>query len=844
MMTLLQDAANLSRDLLLVGDFNLPEISWIDNTVKNKYNEGFNTPVEFMNCLLAGSLHQHIDTATRARGRDQPSLLDLVITNWEDNIEDLAVTAPLGRSDHGIIQGNILFPTRKEEEKRKELWNYRKGDYLKARNMARNVNWNEELAGKTSTEQYERFVEIMKTIRDATVPKLLINQQTGKSKMWFNSSAERLVDKKNQAWGSYMRAERLKLRERHILRKRYQRARQRARVGIRKIKRRHEESLFLRIRDNPKSFYAYCNSSNKIRKPVGKITLPDGTPAKDDTQAASVLSTHFKSVFTDEDDANLINCNEFFSQHYGDTACPFQDCHHYMGPFVDSVDIEDSEIASLLKQLKHFKSPGPDDLHPQLLSELAETIAKPLGIIFRKSLATGKVPNYWKEANITAIHKKGPREDAKNYRPISLTCIPSKIMETLVKVKVMEHISSMGILNDRQHGFCNGRSCLTNLLTMTEDCSSNMDKKIPTDIIYLDFAKAFDTVPHARLCHKLQHISGITGDLLRWLEDFLTDRRQRVVISGHFSAWERVTSGVPQGSVIGPVLFLIYINDLTSHMKSPVQIFADDTKLYRGIESDLDFQLLQQDLQQVEVWSKTWKLCYNTSKCQVLRIGRKQSLENRPTYVLNGTTLDNVLEQRDLGVMIDASLEFDSHINKSVKSAFTCWGIIKRTFEMPMKPKLFNLLYKTFIRCHLEYCPEVWSPLKIGAKKKIERVQRVSTKRVKGMSHVSYEDRLAHLGLTTLEKRRERSDMVEVHRIVHKLHSVDLSAMFQLIPAGGRRGRYTIFKQRHRTAKRGASFSQRVINNWNKLPEIVKLERSSTSFKRSYDKTVTAEDQD
>ena len=839
MISLLQAAANISRDILLVGDFNLPEIYWPDNTVKNKYNDGFNTPVEFTNVLLAGCLHQHVKTVTRARGRNLPSLLDLIITSWCDNVEQLEVTAPLGRSDHGIIQGHILFPFCMQKMECKETWNYKKADYTAARNMARTINWNQELAGKTPTEQYNQFVSLMKCIREATVPKKIVAKQPMESsKLWYNSTAKKLVNNKNKAWKRYMRAERLKLPDRLILQKKYIHARKLARNGIKKIKRQHEESLFHRLRDNPKSFYMYCNSKNKIRRPIGKITLPDGTPSQDDKEAACALNKHFKSIFTDEDDSLLIKGNDFFQQHFAGTDCPFPDCNHYAGPFLESVEIQDVEICTLLKKLKPHKSPGPDDIHPQLLSELAEVVAKPLKIIFRKSLETGQVPDYWKEANITAVHKKGPREDAKNYRPISLTCICSKVMETLIKNRILEHISAMGILNNSQHGFNRGRSCLTNLLMMTEECSSNLDKKIPTDIVYLDFAKAFDTVPHARLCHKLQHVAGIKGDLLRWIEDFLTDRRQQVVISGQTSGWEKVTSGVPQGSVIGPTLFLIYINDLTSHMSSSVQIFADDTKIYRGIQSAEDVQSLQQDLQRVERWSKTWKLCYNTSKCQVLRTGNKRDIANNQTYILNETPLENVKEQRDLGVIIDTSLEFDSQVNKCIKNAFTIWGIIKRTFEMPLCPKMFNLLFKTYIRPHLEYCPEVWSPSKIGMKKKIERVQRICTKYVKGLSNLSYKERMTQLGLTTLEKRRERSDMLEVHKIIGDLHSVNMSYMFQLNPNAGRRGSRTLFKPRHRTAKRGHFFSQRAINTWNKLLEEIKLARNSISFKNMYDKQM------
>ena len=408
--------------------------------------------------------------------------------------------------------------------------------------------------------------------------------------------------------------------------------------------------------------------------------------------------TDTSSVFTLEDDASLIYVNEFFSSLLPEGGlCPFTQCDHRDVPQINTVELLVQDISNLLKSIKPFKSPGPDDIHPRILCELCDILAVPLLIIFKKSLLTGEVPSIWKRANVTAVHKKGSRDEASNYRPISLTCICSKVMETLVNRQLVQHLLNNNILSRYQHGFTYGRSCLTNLLATLEDCSLNMDNNIPTDIIYLDFAKAFDTVPHARLCHKL-YSSGIGGNLLSWLGDFLRDRKQRVCVNGAHSEWENVLSGVPQGSVIGPTLFLVFIND-----SSKVQIFADDSKIYRHIRSDIDMKALQDDLHAVDQWSVNWKMRLNTSKCQVLRIGTSRMQENRPIYKLSDACLKNTEEQRDLGVLVDSTLEFDKHIDKCIQKAYASWGIIRRTFER-IDPILFNLLYKTYVRPHLEFC--------------------------------------------------------------------------------------------------------------------------------------------
>ena len=836
LINMIQQAANLARDILVLGDFNLPEISWQDNTARNNFNDGFNTPEEFLLALDTNGLCQHVTMATRARGCNHPSLLDLVITSWEDNIDNLDILAPLGRSDHSVIEAELLFPLKGcgKTGDCKEVWNYRKGDYQKARELGNSMQWEEQFENKTSDEQYEIFVDTLKNIRNDCIPKKTVTKTQGNNKLWFNNEAGRLVDRKKTTWKAFMRAERLQLGNRDLLQRKYLRARRKADQGIRRIKREYEETLYVRIKDNPKAFYSYCNSKNKKREPVGKVKNPDGTATNSHAEAACALNKHFKSVFTVEDDADLIYANDFLTLLYDDTTCPFTNCAHYIGPSLESIEIHAEDILPLLRHLKPHKSPGPDELHPQLLSELADVIAKPLEYVFRNSLNSGKVPRLWKTANITAVHKKGPRDDVKNYRPISLTCICSKIMETLIRNQVMEHIVRNNILGNQQHGFSSGRSCLTNLLLMLEECSSNMDNKQPTDIIYLDFAKAFDTVPHTRLCHKLQ-ATGIRGEVLGWLENFLDSRTQRVVLNGCASPWEEVLSGVPQGSVIGPTLFLIFIHDIASNIQSPVQIFADDTKIYRSIQSNSDELTLQQDLQQVEQWSKVWKLSFNTTKCQVLRMGSSKFQTNRPAYQLNEVSLANVTEQRDLGVLMDGELDFDKHVNNCIHKAYASWAIIRRTFES-MKPKMFNLLYKTYVRPHVEYCPQAWSPFKKGTVKKLERVQRTATRRVKGLLGVPYEDRIKRLGLTTLEERRERGDLIETHKIMHNLHSVDMTHLFHLQPNRNRRNCLKIYKPRYRTVKRGKFFTQRVINKWNKLPNSVKQAETTNQFKSRYDK--------
>ena len=239
---------------------------------------------------------------------------------------------------------------------------------------------------------------------------------------------------------------------------------------------------------------------------------------------------------------------------------------------------------------------------------------KPLTDIFNKSLQEGKIPDPWKLANITPLQKKGPKTSTKNYRPISLTSVVSKLMEKIVRDKIMSHMEENGLFTKHQHGFRKGYSCVTQLIDVCEKWTEELDNKNSIDLIYLDFQKAFDKVPHKRLITKLKGY-GIQGNVIKWVEDFLKDRKQRVQISGSSSEWTDVTSGIPQGSVLGPTLFLVYINDLPDVVHSMVKLFADDAKVSAVVNSENDANVVQRDLNNIDDWSDKWDLRFNYQKC-------------------------------------------------------------------------------------------------------------------------------------------------------------------------------------------------------------------------------------
>ena len=443
----------------------------------------------------------------------------------------------------------------------------------------------------------------------------------------------------------------------------------------------------------------------------------------------------------------------------------------------------------------------------------------------------GEVPREWRDANVAPLHKKGSKFKPENYRPVSLTSVVGKILESIVKEHIVNHLDRFKLIKDSQHGFTSGRSCLTNLLDFFEEVTKDLDEDTVLDLVYLDFAKAFDKVPYCRLFSKIE-AHGIGGSVLAWVQAWLRDRRQRVGVDREYSDWIPVTSGVPQGSVLGPILFLIYINDLDSNLLSKIGKFADDTKMCKGITGIEDVKTLQEDLDKLSLWSSDWQMEFNTDKCSVVHVGKNKS---RPQYSLCNKILKPPRKKRDLGIITDDSLKFSEQCNTVVKNANSTLGLIRRTIKSKSK-RIIIPLYKTLVRPKLEYCVQAWRPHLKRDISVIERVQHRATKMINEIKALSYEERLDATGLTTLEERRTRGDLIEVFKMIKGFEKVNYQNFFNLVENDRTRGhKYKLRKSRSRLDVRKHFFSQRIVNVWNGLPAMVIEATSVNSFKNRYD---------
>ena len=280
------------------------------------------------------------------------------------------------------------------------------------------------------------------------------------------------------------------------------------------------------------------------------------------------------------------------------------------------IEITPDKVSKSINAMKIGKSQEPDLIHPRLLKETNDCIVSPLCKLFRQSLDQGQLPNDWKIANVTTLFESGDRQLPENYRPISLTSVVYKLMERIIRNEIVSHMESNNLFVEEQHGFIAGKSCTTQLLEFMEEITEALDRGDDVDVIYLDFAKAFDKVPHQRLLAKL-HGYGIQGKPHEWIRDFLSSRQERVVVNGVYSDWVPVTSGIPQDSVLGPVLFLIYINDLPDELNCLKKLFADDGKVYSPIRNIQDKVNMQGNVDNAEDWTDKWEMDFSTKNVNI-----------------------------------------------------------------------------------------------------------------------------------------------------------------------------------------------------------------------------------
>ena len=492
-----------------------------------------------------------------------------------------------------------------------------------------------------------------------------------------------------------------------------------------------------------------------------------------------------------------------------------------------------------MEELEDGKAMGPDGVSGSILKACREELVVPIYDIIQYSLASGTVPVEWKRADVVPIYKSGKKEGPLNYRPVSLTSVVCKMCERVFKSQWTEFLERRELISNKQFGFRKGRSCVTNLLSFYSRVVDKVQERDGwVDCIYLDLKKVFDKVSHRRLLWKVEHKGGLTGQTLKWMESYLRGREMRTMVKDAKSEWREVTSGVPQGSVLAPILFLVYINDMPEGVKSYMNLFADDAKLLRHIKDEEDCKILQEDLNKIWRWSRKWQMEFNVEKSQVMEMGGGG---RRPVWtytVEEGMELRKVQREKDLGVIIQSNIQSDSHIDRIFGETYNVIKNVGLAFHY-MDKEMMKKLLVTVIRPRLEYAQVVWSPYKKKHIKKLERLQRMATKMVPEIRELTYEERLRAMDLPTMEKRRERGDLIQIFKLLNRMDIVDNKDLLMREEIVGRSTRGHSMKLRKGRCLRDVkkySFPQRCVEMWNELSEEVISAKSVHSFKERLDK--------
>lgn len=600
------------------------------------------------------------------------------------------------------------------------------------------------------------------------------------------------------------------------------------RDSITETQNKREQKAIETIKTNPRYFYSYAKRFSKLKSNIGPLKDDNGCLQQDARVMANTLQKQYCSAFSNPE--STLRKQTVVGIPQGNQRC------------LSDIDFDRDDIVKAIDELDTYAATSHEDIPARILKECKHPLSIPLTLLWRWSFNTGVIPSYLKDQFITPIYKKGDKTDAANYRPISLTSHQIKVFERVIRDRLVCYLETHKIISDNQHGFRRGRSCLTQLLKHYDDILKNLNAGYETDVIYLDYAKAFDKVDHQLLLQKLD-LYGIKGKLYNWIKSFLSNRYQTVVVDGHHSEAMPVLSGVPQGSVLGPILFIMYIDDLKNVVKScSTGSFADDTKMQGKVDAAEDTATIQEDLDSVIAWSSKNNMSLHEDKFIYLRYSTaKSSLLNELPFTAEyseyTTTSGHLLKPsevaRDLGVQLSSNYSWTYHIGEMVRCSrnIASWvlGVFRNRSSFIMLQ-----LYKSLVRCRVEYCCPLWNPLKVESIQQIEDIQRYFTRRISGLQNINYWERLFKLKLLSLQRRRERYMIIHVWKILNNLAPNDINMGFNENKRLGTKVKIPAFSK---TAPSSVvrlydeSFAVHSGKLWNILPKEVTAVKTLDGFK-------------
>ena len=823
---------NSSRknDIFIMGDLNFPNVEWgTEKTLSKCSRNDKDCFTEVLQLMSDHFLVQTVDVPTR-----QGNILDVVLTNSQLVRKVSAVNTVM--SDHKLVTCLLGYRDSSSKDDKEQprtgfnALNLHKADWERTNDDISALNWDEILFNEdremTATDSAVKTG--FETFSDAILGVCQKHAPPRSSKRRKKKSGNRALRRKRKKMRDKMKSlettsipgcPKMSKLQGDLIDIELE-----IRDEIKGQLKEDENEIIEQIRTNPKAFYSYANSRQKMKQRIGPLenkttkTLTSGPK-----EMADILQQQYVKVFSDPD-----------------APIPKETLHKQAAlTTIEDIVFSATEIEEAIDELQAHAASGPDDFPAIVLKKCKLTISGSLYRLWRRSLDTGEIPQYLLNQKIVPIFKKGGKTDAQNYRPVSLTSHLIKIFERVLRRALVSYIEKNNLLSANQHGFRRTKSCVTQLLVHIDSILEMLSKGENADVIYLDFAKAFDKVSHKILLQKLVNI-GIKGKVLSWLKCFLSNRLQSVSVEGMLSFIHLVLSGVPQGTVLGPLLFIIFIDDIYQVIKYCIgRSFADDTRLSKGVRSKEDQLKLQEDLEAVIEWASTNNMELHEGKFELLQHGNNDDLkgENSHSYQLSsGQKIPNSKVVKDLGVTIDESLRWSSHITEVTKQASQTSAWVLRTFSTRESLPLMTL-YKSLVRSKMDYCCPVWFPTTKEEISALEGIQRSFTSRIQSLKGFSYWERLRKLKLMSVQRRRERYIIIHMWKIYTgtapndikiKFHYNDRTGPQCIVPnLNARSSRINTLRYNFFT-----SMGPRLFNS---LPKAVKECSSPDSFKKTLD---------
>ena len=819
----LQDTLDSVKDekphcIILTGDLNCRSKQWWPGDINS--TEG----MVLDGLLESNDLTQLIDQPTNIEPSGV-SCVDLIITDQPSLFVDYGIHSSLDNfCHHQIIHGKVNVSVPSPPPYKRQVWDYSKANKEKIWNTLLNIDWSFKFLDLTVDEMTSVFTTSVMDIMLRYIPNKMIKCHD-KDPPWITPEIKTAIKRKHRVYNKYVRRGR-KSEEWEYVRV----IRNETSKIITDAKETYFASLGRKLSNPAIGLKVYWSTFNKI---INKKKMTNIPPLLEN----GIFVTNFQTKADIFNDLFVKQC----SIHVNDSVLPnfISRCNLPLA----NIDIDPDKVLKIIRSLDCNKAHGWDNLSIAMIKICDVGIMKPLCLIYNKCLASGTFPEIWKKGNVIPVHKKESRQLKKNYRPISLLPICGKILEKIVFDVIYKHLTDNDLLTPNQSGFRPGDSTINQLLYITHKIYTAFEDypSRETRAVFLDISKAFDKVWHDGLIFKLESY-GIPGPLLGLINSYLANRYQRVVLNGKSSKWSPIRAGVPQGSVLGPLLFLVYINDLVDNISSDAKLFADDTSLFTVVyDENIAAEQLNRDLKIIAEWAYQWKMQFNpdvTKQAVQVIFSQKRDKPIHPPIYFNESGVVTKSEQKHLGMILDSSLNFQSLVREKIVSARRGIGVIQYMSRYVTR-EVLDQMYKLYVRPHLDYGDIIYHKydpeLNLDFTKKLEATQYSAALAVSGAWRGTNKYKLyEELGWESLYHRRWYRRLTHFFKLKNSFSPLYLC---NLIPPE-REIHYNLRAPRdyepqiERTLRFSNTYFQNCIHEWNLLDVSTRSCQSISEFKR------------